>query len=57
MRDHAVKVVASLCRVEIVCGQRGIENEALRRVSKLQKAAHERLAVVRDLLDGHTEHG
>ena len=57
MRDHAVKVVASLCRVEIVGGQRGIENEALRRVSNLQQAAHERLAVVRDLLDGHAEQG
>ena len=57
MRDHAVKVVASLCRVEIVGGQRSIENEALRWVSKLQQAAHERLTVVRDLLDGHAEQG
>ena len=55
VRDHAVEVIAPLRRVEIVGRERGIENKALRRVSQLHQAAHERLAVVRDLLDGRAE--
>ena len=52
----AVQIVAATCRVEIIGGQRRVEDEAIRREALLQQAAHQRLAVVRDLLDRSAEY-
>ena len=52
----AVQVVAAARRVKIIGGQRGVEDEALRRVSLFQQTAHQRLAVMRDLFDGGAEY-
>ena len=53
---NAVQVVAAPRRVKIIGGQRGVEDEALRRVSLFQQTAHQRLAVMRDLFDGGAEY-
>ena len=55
LQYDAIQIVASLCGVQIVGGQRRVKNEAVCRIALRQKLPHERLAVVRDLFDSAAE--